>query len=123
MLTACVEVAEPTDLSAAGRTCTRKVNKAIAGMGDQYTGQDFVEVGEGGGSLTVSSPVNGVNGAIVSAIAIGCILQETKAPNYIEGRIQEVTGLEGRQEASWGGVTMSYIFDEDNGLSAVLTAD
>jgi len=120
-LSGCIDITASTDLSAVGRTCTRAVDKAIAGMGDQYTARDFLDVGDGGGSLSVSSPVNGVNGAIAAALAVGCVLEETDAPNAIKGEVQDVSELDGRQEASWGDLTMSYVMDEDKGLTAVLT--
>jgi len=122
-LNACTAVTTSTDLSAAGSTCTKAVDKAISGMGDQYAGRDFVEVGKGGASLSVSSPVSGENGAIVSATAVGCILRETEAPGSVQIELEGITAQDGRQEASWNDVTMSYLFDPDRGLRVVLTAD
>jgi hypothetical protein len=117
-LTACTGV---TDLTAAGTTCTKTVDKAIAGMGDQFTAGDFVTIGADGGSVSVSSPVKGENGAIVSAVAVGCLLRETKAPYAVRTALEDVTTQDGRQEVSWSDLTMSYALDPDFGLSAVVT--
>ncbi len=122
-LAGCSGLTASTDLSAVGKACTTAVDKAITGMGDQYAGKDFVEISKGGESVSVSSPVPGDNGAIVVGVALGCILQETRAPSTVEAKLQQVTALDGRQEAYWSDLTMTYSFDQDNGLSAVLTAD
>jgi hypothetical protein len=122
-LTACIGGSESSHLSATGKTCRAAVDKAITGMGDQYTGGDFIRIGAGGNALSVSSPVAGEDGAIVAAVAIGCILQRTKAPNSVQAELQQVTPRDGRQEVTWSDLSMSYVLDPRNGLSAVVTAD
>jgi hypothetical protein len=122
-LAACSGLTESTDLSAVGKACTKAVDKAITGMGDQYAGRDFVEISEDGESVSVSSPVNGENGAIVAGLALGCILQKTRAPSTVEARLQRMTPVDGRREAYWSDLTMTYSLDLDRGLTAVVTSD
>jgi hypothetical protein len=110
-----------TDLVAVGEACTKTVDEAIAGMGDQYTAEDFVRIGDGGDSVSVSSPVKGENGAIVSAVAVGCLLQETDAPYAVRTAVQDVTPLDGRHRVSWSDLTMSFVLDPDLGLRVVVT--
>jgi hypothetical protein len=109
-----------TDLSAVAGTCTKAVDRAIAAAGDEYTGADFVALGDDGKSLSVSSPIAGEMGTAITGVAVGCIMKETEAPSSVEARLRQTTELDGRQEVSWGDLTMSYRFLANEGLSAVV---
>jgi hypothetical protein len=116
-LTAC---AGGTDLAAVAGTCTKALDKAIAPAGGKYSGADFLKLGDDGKSLSVSSPVSGEMGTALTGVAVGCILKETQAPSSVEGQLRLATELDGRQEVRWGGLTMSYRFLPNDGLSAVV---
>jgi hypothetical protein len=112
-----------TDLSAVAGACTKAVDRAIASAGDEYTGADFLELGDDGESLSVSSPVSGEMGTAITGVAVGCIMRETDAPSTVEAQLRRTTELDGRQEVTWGDLTMSYRFLPNKGLSAVVRQD
>jgi hypothetical protein len=119
-LTAC---AGGTDLSAVAGVCTKAVDKAIASAGEEYTGADFVELGDDGQSVSVSSPISGEMGTAITGLAVGCIMKETQAPSWVEAELRQTTELDTRQEITWGGLTMSYQFTLNDGLNAVVRQD
>src|SRR5215213_4509529 len=91
--------APQTDLSGVAATCTKAVDRAVAGVGG-YTGADFVELDDDAGSLSVSSPVNGQLGINITGVAVGCIMKETEAPSTVESRLRQTTERDGRQEVT-----------------------
>lgn len=107
-----------TDLSAVARTCTATVDRAIAPAGGRYTGGDFLTLDDE--SLSVSSPIAGEMGTNITGVAIGCIMKETKAPSFVEAQLRQTNVSDGRQEVSWGDLTMSYRFLPNQGLRAVV---
>ncbi len=119
-LTAC---AGGTDLSAVASTCTKAVDRAIAPAGDEYTGADFLKLGDDGKSMSVSSPISGEMGTAITGVAVGCIMKETQAPSWVGDQLREETELDTRREVSWGGLTMSYRFTLNDGLDAVVQQD
>lgn len=117
-LTAC---AGGTDLSAVAGICTKAIDRAIAPAGGQYTGADFIELGDDGDSVSVSSPISGELGTNLTGVAVGCIMKQTQAPSWVEAQLRETTTLDRPKEVTWGDLTMSYRFLPNDGLSAVVT--
>jgi hypothetical protein len=79
-----------------------------------------VKLGDGGYTLTV----NGLGASDSSGVpyeAQTCLEQVLRTPLSVIAHIEQTTPLDGRQSATWGHVTMKWLYQPDTGLSSVYT--
>lgn len=59
----------------------------------------------------------------ISTDELFCIVQALGAPRAVVSHMEQTTSMDGRQEESWDGVTMSFSYHPDRGMDAVLELD
>jgi hypothetical protein len=89
-------------------------------LADETSPGEWLKLTDDGTTLMVENPMEGEIAALVSGWVAGCVLRETDAPESVSQEIEQTSTLKARQEASWESVEMSYSFDPDAGLRAVL---
>lgn len=87
-----------------------------------WTSADYIVLGDGGESLTVTQPIGGEYATALSVAAGQCVLTETDAPDSVVNEVEQTTALMGRQEASWDDTQLSYSYHPDSGFAATFTA-
>lgn len=54
---------------------------------------------------------------------MNCVLNALEAPDGIVAQMERTTALDGRQSASWDGITASWSYHPDRGLDIVFSLD
>jgi hypothetical protein len=119
------EAPETTLLEDARKTCGPAVLKAATrgggeGLGDAAA-DPWIKLGDDGATLTIQSPTESAGDAAASLVAMGCALGATGAPDSVASQVQQTSALQGRQEAAWEGIDLSWSYHPDSGVSAVFT--
>lgn len=114
-----------TRLEDARETCGRAVLDAItdgdsSALGDAAA-DPYITLGDDGATLTIQSPTESATDAAASVVALGCALGATGAPDSVASEVQQTSALQGRKEASWEGIDLSWSYHPDTGASAVFT--
>lgn len=79
---------------------------------------DFIEVLDKGNGLDIQSEGEETTGA--SFVDVECVLAELKTPESIKRRIDNTRAMDGTQTATWSGISASWTYHPDDGLSMVL---
>lgn len=112
----------PTVLEEAHETCGAELQEGLEDgeMADEGSSADFVALGDEGRSLTLgNAPQGGDVSAMLTLPAMVCLLEETDAPDSVFGRVQQTRALDGRQSVEYGGLSVSWSYHPDVGVSAV----
>lgn len=88
---------------------------------EDTTPTDFMEISDGGETLTLSNSIEGTFGVLMSTASAQCVLNETDAPSSVAAEMSQTSAIMGRQTADWDDLEVSYSFDADTGISAVFT--
>lgn len=105
-------IADASDVSSSG-----EIWPAIAAC--QATDKKGITVMDGGNSLELQTAGKKTwEGAPFSDVT--CILDELKAPESIKARMDTTRALDGRQQGSWPGFTVSWGYHPDNGLNVIV---
>lgn len=118
--------AGPTvDLTATLEACNDEVQAALdeaTGNGPGLSPGTVMRLGDGGKTLDVSPLQTAPFLVDPSAAAAMCVLREAKAPDSVRSEVSQVSGLDGRQQAEWDGVSLTYSYDGNTGFTGVFTA-
>lgn len=79
---------------------------------------DYVELLDEGNGLDIQS--EGEEGAGASFDEVTCVLDVLNTPESITRRIDNTRAMDGTQTASWSGISASWTYHPDDGLSMVL---
>ena len=117
------EVAQPSEpvLSKAFQTCTANLDEALTITAQPNRPNDFLELGGGGKTVTLSTPAGGEGSSGLAALAGACLMRESGAPDRVWGKLSRTNASAHSNEASWDQITMAYSHDAESGLSLVLT--
>lgn len=114
-----------TALEDAREACGDVVLEAVSEGSSEELGEawadNWLELGDGGESLTVHSPTDSAGDTAASLVAMLCVLEETDAPDSVQSEIEQTSALMGRQEASWDDLELTWSYHPDSGMSAVFT--
>jgi hypothetical protein len=81
-----------------------------------------IDLGDGGTTLTFNMKGNDESsGASIGDIT--CIFAALHIPANVTSHIDQTTSMDGRQEETWNGITISWSYHPDRGLDGVLTVD
>lgn len=58
-----------------------------------------------------------------SYLSLSCLLSALDAPSSVVSHLGQTTSMDGRQSASWEGITMQWSYHPDRGADAVITID
>lgn len=101
---------------------TEVLDKLNEGGGPELGAEAVMRVGDGGESLDVS-PLQAESFLVEpSVLAATCALEESGAPDSVVSEVGQISGMDGRQEASWDGVDLTYSYDGNSGFTGVFTA-
>ena len=79
----------------------------------------FIRLGDGGTSLIITGAgAEERSGASITQVA--CILAELDVPDSVISQIDGTRALDGRQHASWDGISASWTYHPDDGLNMIL---
>lgn len=79
----------------------------------------YVRVADEGASLIISGAgAEERTGASITHLA--CVLAELDVPDAVVSQIEGTRALDGRQHASWDGLTASWTYHPDSGLNLIL---
>ncbi len=102
----------------AGRAAILPGALAACGLSDN----DSLTMGDGNLSLTFDSRgEEDYSGVAVTDVT--CVFDQLRIPAAVTSHIEQTTAMDGRQEDSWDGITVSWSYHPDRGLDGVLTVD
>lgn len=106
-ISAAVEASSVTSFQTAADTCSSE-HKAGITLGDE------------GSSITIDTKgEDDTSGAAFDDAS--CILTELEVPDYVISQMDDTSAMDGRQSASWEGVSASWTYHPDSGMKLILT--
>lgn len=79
-----------------------------------------VSVGDKGASITIDTKgEDDKSGAAFDDAS--CILTELNVPDHVISQMDDTSSMDGRQAASWDGVSASWTYHPDSGMKLILT--
>ncbi|UOE21439.1 hypothetical protein NI17_010180 [Thermobifida halotolerans] len=104
------EAGAPDTFTAAVDECELNYKNSLARIGDE------------GASLVLDHQGADEAGGL-SYAEVNCVLNALEAPDGIVAQMERTTALDGRQSASWDGITASWSYHPDRGLDIVFSLD
>lgn len=127
--TSTTDAAPAVDFATVQEACAGEVFEDLMARGHPELGAKAVmRVGDDGASLDVSPSYDGddvlapIALSFASVVAAKCVLRETEAPDAVVAQVNQVSAIDGRQEAEWDGVSLSYSYHPESGFTGVFTA-
>lgn len=80
------------------------------------------EVGDNGASLTLDNRGREDSSGL-STTGVFCVLDALNTPDAVLSRMRQTTSMDGRQDAAWDGISVTWSYHPDRGLDMVLTVD
>jgi len=76
-------------------------------------------VSDGGKTLTFDMKGEDGTDGRGTINGLQCVLDAVAAPDYIQQQMMKTRALDGRQSASWSGITASWTYHPDHGLDVI----
>lgn len=90
---------------------------ATCGLSDRIA----FRVSDGGMTMTMDGRGNDDGAGAASVVEEACVLGALNAPSRVTTLMGETRALDGRQTATWDGITASWSYHPDNGLDVIFT--
>ncbi|MEJ1087264.1 hypothetical protein WDU99_02910 [Microbacterium sp. Mu-80] len=88
---------------------------------EQFNG--VVTVEDSGKTLIVNTKSTDDDPLGISSLALECVCEQLDVPSHISERISVTRALDGRQQGSWDGYTVSWSYHPDSGANVIFVQD
>ncbi|NYE48051.1 hypothetical protein HDA32_003171 [Spinactinospora alkalitolerans] len=108
--------AEEAEAAAYGSTFEDAVDECGLGY------SSGADIGDEGASLVIDHRGQDETGGL-SYAQLDCVTNAVDAPDHVTAHMENTTAMDGRQSASWDGITASWSYHPDRGLDIVFSLD